>query len=331
MGMRDGDVYLSPAPLYHAAPLAWSMGSHRLGSTVVVMDRFDAAEALRAIHHHAVSHAQFVPTMFIRMLKLPATVREPAHLASLRAAVHAAAPCPIEVKRQMIEWWGPKIFEYYSSTEGAGATFIDSHEWLEHPGSVGKAIVGSVHIIDEHGRELPAGTVGTIWFEGGPPFEYHNDPVKTAGAINEKGWATMGDVGFLDQEGYLYLTDRKAFTIISGGVNIYPQEIENLLAHHPKVMDVAVVGVPNEEFGEEVKAVVQPVDWPEAGEALEEELIRFCRERLAAYKCPRSVDFERELPRLDTGKLYKRALRDRYWHRDQASQEPHGCGRAAES
>jgi fatty-acyl-CoA synthase len=268
---------------------------------------------------YAVTHAQFVPTMFVRMLRLPQAVQDSARLTSLRAAVHAAAPCPIGVKRQMIDWWGPRIFEYYSSTEGAGATFIDSHEWLDHPGSVGKAIVGSVRILDDEGRELPSGAVGTIWFEGGPPFAYHNDPAKTAQAINDKGWATMGDVGFLDQEGYLYLTDRKSFTIISGGVNIYPQESENLLATHPKVMDVAVLGVPNEEFGEEVKAVVQPIDWRDAGPPLEEELIRFCRQHLAAYKCPRSIDFERDLPRLDTGKLYKQILRDRYWQAHESS------------
>src|SRR5439155_15377943 len=257
--------------------------------------------------------AQFVPTMFVRMLKLPEETRAGYDLSSLRAAVHAAAPCPVEIKRQMIEWWGPRIFEYYSATEGVGATFITSEEWLAHPGSVGKPMMCVAHILDDDGGELPTGEPGTIWFEGGMSFEYHNDPEKTASTLNKSGWATVGDVGYLDDEGYLYLTDRETFMIISGGVNIYPQEAENVLVTHPKVMDVAVFGVPNPDFGEEVKAVVQPVDWRDAGPELEQELLAFCRDRLAGFKCPRSVDFERQLPRLDTGKLYKRLLRDRYW------------------
>ncbi|HSS11836.1 MAG TPA: acyl-CoA synthetase, partial [Acidimicrobiales bacterium] len=213
----------------------------------------------------------------------------------------------------MIDWWGPIIYEYYSSTEGAGATFITSPEWLAHPGSVGSPMFGKIHILNDEGEELPPGQAGTIWAEASVPFEYHDDPEKTAAAHNDKGWTTVGDVGYLDEDGYLYLTDRKAYMIISGGVNIYPQEAENVLITHPKVLDVAVIGVPNPDFGEEVKAVVQPGDWADAGPALEEELIAFCRQQLAAYKCPRSVDFETELPRLDTGKLYKRLLRDRYW------------------
>jgi fatty-acyl-CoA synthase len=311
--MEDGDVYLSPAPLYHAAPLAWCMGSHRLGCTAVVMERFDALAALELIERYRVTHAQFVPTMFVRMLKLPETDRRRFDLSSLEAVVHAAAPCPVEAKRQMIEWWGPIISEYYSSTEGVGATFITAEEWLAHPGSVGKPMFGTPHILDDAGIELPPGEPGTIWFEGITRFEYHDDPAKTASMRNEQGWGTVGDIGHLDDEGYLYLTDRRSFMVISGGVNIYPQEVENLLVLHPEVMDVAVFGVPNPDLGEEVKAVVQPMDWERAGPELAEQLIAYCREHLATFKCPRSIDFEPQLPRLDTGKLYKRLLRDRYW------------------
>jgi long-chain acyl-CoA synthetase len=313
LGLGDGDTYLCPAPLYHSAPLAWSIGAHRLGATVVVMERFDPEDMLRLIATHGVTHAQMVPTMFVRLLKLPEDARAAADVSSLRAVVHAAAPCPVEVKRQMIDWWGPIIAEYYSATEGLGATFITSEEWLAHPGSVGRAMMGTAHILDDEGNELPPGETGTVWFEGGVPFEYHNDAEKTASAKDDRGWATVGDVGYLDDDGYLYLTDRKTFMIISGGVNIYPQEAENVLVNHPKVMDVAVIGVPNADLGEEVKAVVQPVSWDDAGDQLAEELMEYCRQHLSSYKCPKSVDFERELPRLDTGKLYKRLLRDRYW------------------
>jgi len=313
LGGCDGGVYLSPAPLYHSAPMAWSMAAHRVGMTAVVMERFDPVDALALIEREHVTHSQWVPTMFVRMLKLPKGERSGFDLSSHQAAIHAAAPCPVEMKRQMIEWWGPIISEYYSATEGMGATFIASEEWLAHPGSVGKAIVGTPHILDDDGRELPTGAVGTVWFDGGQPFEYHGDADKTAAARRDDGYATVGDVGYLDDEGYLYLTDRKTFMIISGGVNIYPQETENLLVTHPKVMDVAVIGVPHAELGEEVKAVVQPLDWGDAGPDLEAELIAFCQERISRQKCPRSVDFEHALPRLDTGKLYKRTLRDRYW------------------
>lgn len=312
LGLQDGGVYLTPAPLYHTAPLAWSLAAQRLGATVVVMERFDPVDMLRVIQEHRVTHVQVVPTMFVRMLKLPLAERSRFDLSSLVAAVHAAAPCPVDIKRQMIDWWGPLIYEYYSATEGIGATFIDSKEWLAHAGSVGRPMMGQAHIVDEDGNELPAGQVGTIYFSGGNPFEYHNDPDQTAGAKDGQGRATVGDVGYLDEDGYLYLTDRKTFMIISGGVNIYPQETEDVLVAHPKVMDVAVIGVPSADLGEEVKAVVQPVDWADAGDALAEELLDYCRSRLSRYKCPRSVDFERELPRLDSGKLYKRLLRDRY-------------------
>ena len=312
-GMDEHTVYLSPAPLYHAAPLRFCMSVLRLGGTCIVMEKFDPRLALELIERHRVTHSQWVPTMFIRMLKLPEEERARFDLSSQRVAIHAAAPCPIPVKEQMIDWWGPILHEYYAGTEGNGFTAITSEEWLAHRGSVGRPLRGAVHIVDDEGRELPPGQEGTVYFSGGARFEYHNDPEKTRSAYDERGWSTLGDVGYLDEEGYLYLTDRKAHMIISGGVNIYPQETENVLVLHPKVADVAVIGVPNEEFGEEVKAVVQLLDPAEAGPELAEELIAWCRERLSAIKCPRSVDFVEELPRHPTGKLYKRLLKDRYW------------------
>jgi len=306
-------VYLSPAPLYHAAPLRFNLTVQRLGATCIVMEHFDALDALRLIERFRVTLSQWVPTMFVRMLKLPEDERLRFDLSSHRTAVHAAAPCPVEVKEKMIAWWGPILHEYYGGTEGNGLTALDSQEWLAHRGSVGKAVLGEVHIVGEDGNDLPAGEAGTVYFAKGPGFEYHNDPEKTRSSHNEKGWSTLGDIGYLDTDGYLYLTDRKAHMIISGGVNIYPQEAENVLITHPKVADVAVIGVPNPEFGEEVKAVVQPVDMADAGPELAIELIHYCRQRLADLKCPRSVDFEAELPRHPTGKLYKRLLKDRYW------------------
>jgi long-chain acyl-CoA synthetase len=310
----EGSVYLSPAPLYHAAPLRYCLTFHRFGATVVVLERFDAEEALRAIERYRVTHGQWVPTMFIRMLKLPPEVRSAYDLSSLRYAVHAAAPCPVEVKRQMIEWWGPILHEYYAGTEGNCFVYADSPAWLAHPGTVGRPLLGEIHVCDEAGEELPVGRTGTLYFGGGPVFEYHDDPAKTASSRDPKGrgWTTLGDVGHVDEEGFLYLTDRLSYMIISGGVNIYPQEIENLLAVHPKVADVAVIGVPDEEMGESVKAVVQPMDSGEAGPGLERELIDHCRANLAHYKCPRSVDFRAELPRHPTGKLYKRLLKEEY-------------------
>jgi long-chain acyl-CoA synthetase len=313
IGFGEADVYLSPAPLYHTAPIFWSSAVHRIGGTVVVMEKFDAAKALQLIEKYRVTHSLFVPTMFVRMLKLPEAVRLAADVSSLRTVIHAAAPCPVEIKRQMIEWWGPLISEFYSSSEGAGATFITAEDWLQHPGSVGRPMLGKPHIVGEDGQELPASQIGQIWFDGGPKFEYHNDPGKTAEAVNDRGWASVGDVGYLDDDGYLFLTDRKAFMIISGGVNIYPQEAENVLITHPKVFDVAVIGVPDPDFGEQVKAVVQPVDPRDAGPVLEQELLAFCREQLATYKCPRSVDFDEALPRSDTGKLFKNQVKARYW------------------
>ncbi|MCP5267116.1 MAG: AMP-binding protein [Burkholderiaceae bacterium] len=312
-GIDENTVYLSPAPLYHAAPLRFNMTVMRLGGTSVIMEHFDAERYLALIGQYRITHSQLVPTMFVRMLKLPEAVRRAYDVSTLRCAIHAAAPCPIPVKQQMIDWWGPVLWEYYAGTEGNGLTMVNSEEWLAHPGTVGRAVVGELKICDDDGAELPAGEQGTVYFAGGREFSYHGDDEKTASSRNEHGWTTLGDVGYVDADGYLYLTDRKAFMIISGGVNIYPQEAENVLVMHPKVFDVAVFGVPNEDFGEEVKAVVQPRDMADAGPELAAELIEFCRQRLAHVKCPRTVDFEAELPRHPTGKLYKRLLRDRYW------------------
>lgn len=315
-GFGEDTVYLSPAPLYHAAPCAWSLGVQALGGTVVMMQRFDEEAALRHIEQYGITHSQWVPTMFIRMLKLPANVRGRYDLSSHRLAVHAAAPCPVEVKRQMIEWWGPILLEYYGGSESNGRTSLDSHEWLQRPGSVGRAKNGVLHICDDEGRELPAGETGLVYFEQPElPFVYHNDPEKTQQAQHpiHPNWTTLGDVGYADAEGYLFLTDRKSFMIISGGVNIYPQQVEDVLVLHPKVADVGVIGVPNDDFGEEVKAVVQPAEGVVADAALAEELLAFARERLAAYMVPRSVDFQAQLPRLPTGKLYKNELRAPYW------------------
>jgi acyl-CoA synthetase (AMP-forming)/AMP-acid ligase II len=313
--MDENVRYLSPAPLYHSAPLRYNMAVMRHGGTSVIMERFDPEEALALIEKHQLTHGQFVPTMFVRMLKLPEADRLRYDVSSLRVAIHAAAPCPVPVKQAMMDWWGPVIHEYYAGTEGNGFCAAGPQEWLAHPGTVGRPLLGAVHICDDDGRELPPGETGTIYFSDGGTFEYHNDPDKTADSQHpsQRGWTTLGDMGYLDDDGFLFLTDRKTFMIISGGVNIYPQEVENLLVTHEKVADVAVFGVPNEEFGEEVKAVVQPISMDLAGPELAEELIAFCRANLAHLKCPRSVDFEAELPRHPTGKLYKRLLRDRYW------------------
>jgi acyl-CoA synthetase (AMP-forming)/AMP-acid ligase II len=312
-GFTADTVYLCPAPLYHAAPLGWSTTAQRLGATVVVMEKFDPVRCLELIERHRVTHAQFVPTHFVRMLKLPEAQRRSFDTSSLEMVVHAAAPCPVEVKRQMIEWWGPIVNEYYAGSEGNGFCALDSEQWLAHPGSVGTPMLGAIHILDEDGNELPKGEAGQIWFESELTFEYHNDPVKTAGAYNDRGWSSLGDIGYVDDDGYLYLTDRASHMIISGGVNIYPQEVENELTVHPAVTDVAVIGVPNADLGEEVKAVVIPADPAAAGDDLASELISYCRSRLAHYKCPVTVDFVDELPRLPTGKLLKRQLRERYW------------------
>ncbi|MFD6856863.1 acyl-CoA synthetase [Rhodococcus sp. NPDC060090] len=318
-GITAGSVYLSPAPLYHGSPLVFCMSAQRLGAAVVVMESFDPVRCLELIERHRVTYAQFVPTMFVRMLKLSAEERAAYDLSSLEEVTHGAAPCPVSVKYRMIEWIGPIIHEYYSGTEDVGATQISSAEWLAHPGSVGKPMQ-ACHIVGENGEELPAGDIGVVYFDGGRPFEYHNDPEKTAGVTHPKGWRTLGDMGYVDDEGYLYLTDRQALMIISGGVNIYPQETEDVLIGHPAVLDVAVIGVPDEEMGEAVKAVVQLVDPAAATDALAEELRTYCHRELATYKCPRSIDFVDALPRDPNGKLYKRHIREEYW-------EGHAAGR----
>jgi len=311
---REGMIYLSPAPLYHSAPQAAVNLTIRMGGTAIIMESFDPERYLELIEIYGVTHSQLVPTMFSRMLKLPEAVRTRYDLSSLEIAIHAAAPCPVQVKREMIAWWGPIIHEYYGATEGLGFTACNSQEWLAHPGTVGKVLFGELSILDANMQPCPPDTPGQIWFKSGSTFEYFNDPQKTKeGRSPDGSMSTVGDIGYLDRDGYLHLTDRATFMIISGGVNIYPQECEDLLITHPKVYDAAVFGVPNADLGEEVKAVVQPAPGVEPGPALAEELIAFCAQHLSRQKVPRSVDFEAELPRLPTGKLYKRLLRDRYW------------------
>ncbi len=302
--------YLSPAPLYHAAPLRHTMTVIKLGGCVTVMQKFNEERALELIEAEQITHSQWVPTMFIRMLKLPDETRLKYDCSSLEVAIHAAAPCPVATKEAMIDWWGPVLHEYYAGTENNGFCALTTEEWLQHKGSVGKALMGQIHICDDDGNELPAGSSGVIYFSDGHPFSYHNDPDRTAAAYNDKGWSTLGDIGRVDEDGYLYLLDRKSFVIISGGVNIYPQEIEDLIVNHPKVLDAAVFGVPNEDFGEEVKAVVQLI---QPDEAAPDEIIAHCKAHLASYKCPRTVDVVEALPRHANGKLMKRLLRDRYW------------------
>ena len=311
---REGMIYLSPAPLYHSAPQAAVNLAIRNGATVIIMESFDPERYLALIEQWRVTHSQLVPTMFSRLLKLPEEVRTRYDLSSLEIAIHAAAPCPSPVKEDMIKWWGPIIHEYYGATEGLGFTACNSAEWIAHRGSVGRVLLGDLHILDEDLQQCPVGTPGTVWFKTAAPFEYFNDPDKTREARSPDGsMSTVGDVGYIDDDGYLYLTDRKSFMIISGGVNIYPQECENLLITHPKIADAAVFGVPNADLGEEVKAVVQPMPGILPGPDLAEELMSFCSQSLSRQKVPRSIDFEAELPRLPTGKLYKRLLRDRYW------------------
>lgn len=311
---REGMIYLSPASLYHSAPLSSVGFTIRAGGTAVIMERFDPEEYLALIGKYQITHSQLVPTMFSRMLKLPDNVRNSYDVSSLEIAIHAAAPCPVQVKEQMIDWWGPIIHEYYGATEGLGFTACDSEEWLAHRGTVGRVLLGDLHVLDDDMNPCPTNTPGTIWFKTATEFEYFNDPERTKEDRSPDGsMSTVGDIGYIDEDNFLYLTDRATFMIVSGGVNIYPQECENLLITHPKVMDAAVFGVPNEDFGEEVKAVIQPMPDQIPGDELAEELMEFCKQHLARQKCPRSIDFEDELPRLPTGKLYKRVLRDRYW------------------
>lgn len=311
-GVTAESVYLSPAPFYHAAPMKWTHGIGCLGATVVIMEKFDAEGALRAIERYRVTHSQWVPTMFHRLLSLPDAIKKQYDLSSHKVAVHAAAPCPIPTKQAMIDWWGPMVFEYYSCTEAIGMTFTDSKAWLAYPGTVGRPLLGVPHIVGEDGNEVPVGQEGLVYFSGGPAFSYHKDEAKTREAHNAEGWATVGDIGKLNEEGFLFLTDRKSNMIISGGVNVYPQETENVLITHPKVFDVAVIGTPNEDFGEEVRAVVQLEPGVAPSAALVEELIAHCRRELSPIKCPRVIDFRDSLPREPNGKLLKRLLRDEY-------------------
>jgi long-chain acyl-CoA synthetase len=313
-GFDEAAVYLVPSPLHFAGGIGWTLGAHRFGATIVIMEKFEAEEALRLIDHYKVTHSYFVPTHFVRMLRLPSDIKSKYDVSSLKLVIHGAAATPIDVKEAMFDWFGPVLHEFYSSTESPGFVRIGPQEWLEHRGSVGRPLWGKIRIVDENtGKVLPAGETGVICFEGGTDFEYHNDPEKTKSAYEFSGWPTNGDIGYVDADGWLYLTDRRSHMIISGGVNIYPQEAENILTLHPAVKDVAVIGVPNKEFGEEVKAVVIPESGHTPGSALEKELIEYTRAHLASYKCPKSVDFVDELPRLETGKLLKRELRNRYW------------------
>ncbi len=314
-GANEKARYLSPAPLYHAAPLRWNMTMTKLGATIIIMEKFDPERYLQLVQEHKITHSQLVPTMFVRMLKLPEEVRAKYDVSSLTFAIHAAAPCPVPIKEKMIEWWGPVLDEYYAGSEGNGMTWIKSPEWLTHKGSVGRAVYGELHICDDEGEEVGVGEEGQVYFGGTAPPSYHNDKEKSDGALNpaHPEWSSLGDVGKIDEEGFLFLTDRKAFMIISGGVNIYPQEAENILITHDKVADVAVIGIPDPDFGEQVKAVVQLMPGIAESDEIAEELVQFCQSQLSKIKCPKSVDFDPELPRHPTGKLYKRLIRDRYW------------------
>jgi acyl-CoA synthetase (AMP-forming)/AMP-acid ligase II len=319
-GLRPGMTYLNPAPLYHSAPAATVSAALRLGATVVVMEHFNAEQWLALVERYKVTNCQMVPVMFNRLLRLPDETRTRYDTSSLECIVHAAAPCPVHVKKAIIDWLGPIITEYYGATEANGFTFCDSAAWLTHPGTVGRPILGELLVLDDDGNPCPTGEDGTIWFRGATAFQYFGDPAKTAASRRDGGiTSTVGDVGHVDADGFLYLTDRKSYMIISGGVNIYPQETENLLSGHPAVLDVAVIGVPNEDLGEEVKAVVQLADPASASPELAAELIAYCRDRLTHFKCPRTIDFVPDLPRSPTGKLYKRLLRDAYWAGHQTS------------
>lgn len=299
-------VYLSTAPLYHSAPLRYNNMVHRSGGRSVIMRRFDAAASLELIETESITHSQWVPTMFVRLLRLPESKRRAFDLSSHRYAIHAAAPCPVHVKEAMLDWWGPILYEYYSGTEGNGQTAIGPEEWLAHKGSVGRPILGEVRITDDQGKVLGPGETGHVYFAGGPRFEYYKDPRKTAGAYNAAGWSTLGDIGHVDGDGYLYLTDRASHMIITGGVNVYPREVEDVLLEHEAVQDAAVFGIPDAEFGEAVRAAVELVP---GRQVAGEDLVHFCRDRLAHLKCPKAVDVQAALPRHQTGKLYKELLK----------------------
>lgn len=314
MHFEAGAVYLSPAPLYHAAPLRYTLRTLDVGGSAIIMSRFDPEQALATIDRYQVTHSQWVPTMLGRMLKLPQEVKTRYRLTSHKVAIHAAAPCPVAVKQGILDWWGDILFEYYAGSEGCGTTMITAQEWRAKPGSVGKAISGQLRILNDGGTELGIGEIGRVYFSGGAPFEYLNDPVKTREAINERGWATYGDIGYVDADGFLFLSDRRADLILSGGVNIYPQEIENALAQHPDVYEVAVVGVPNEDFGEQAMAVVVLKHGTEANEATARAIVALALPSLSKMKCPQRLVFDNDLPRLETGKLLRRVLKERFKH-----------------
>ncbi|CAG2158098.1 AMP-binding protein [Cupriavidus numazuensis] len=311
-GFDQHTVYLSTAPFYHAAPLRYILRTLDVGGTCVVMAKYDAEAALAAIERYRVTHSQWVPTMFVRLLKLPDETRRRYELSSMKIAIHAAAPCPVHIKQAMLDWWGDVLYEYYAGSEGAGSTAIGPLEWRKYPGSVGRASAGVIHIVGEDGAELPPNEVGLVYFSGVATFAYHNDPEKTRSAYNDKGWATYGDLGYINEEGYLFLSDRRADLILSGGVNVYPQEIESVLMEHPAVADVAVIGVPDAEFGEVPKAVVQLRDGMPARPELAQEIVDFCQGKLGRLKLPRTIVFDERLPRTPTGKLLRRELKDRH-------------------
>ena len=318
MGMDEHTVYLSPAPLYHAAPLRYTLRVLELGGQAVIMERFDAETALALIERYRVTHSQWVPTMFSRMLKLPESVRRRYDLSSLRMAIHAAAPCPVDVKHAMLDWWGDILLEYYAGSEACGTTMISSAEWRQRPGSVGRPTTGRLHIVGDDGQELPAGEIGQVYFSDGGQFSYLNDEEKTRQAINERGWITYGDIGHVDAEGYLFLSDRRADLILSGGVNLYPQEIENALLRHPDVQEVAVVGVPHSDFGEQPLAAVVLRQDAQASLATAHAIATRAAEVLARMKLPQRVVFVDALPRLETGKLLRRKLKERFREEPQA-------------
>jgi long-chain acyl-CoA synthetase len=310
--MGTDTVFYTPAPIYHAAPLRFAMTVLRMGATLVIDRKFDPATALATIAQRGATHSQWVPTMFVRLLQLPESQRAAFQAPAHRKAIHSGAPCSASVKRAMIGWWGPILHEYYSGTESAGFTHATSEEWLRFPGTVGKPWGCAIHILSGSGAELGAGRIGDVYFEGRAGLRYHNDEAKTREAHSAQGWTTMGDIGFVNEEGYLFLCDRKNFVIVSGGVNIYPREIEDVLEDHPDVLEAAVFGLPDDEFGESVQAVVQLRDAARAGPELAQALHEHVRERLARYKAPKRLAFEADLPRLPNGKLEKHRLRQDY-------------------
>ncbi|MDQ4119037.1 MAG: AMP-binding protein [Actinomycetota bacterium] len=309
-GIDRDTVFLAATPLFHIAALASALMAHRVGGTVVVLEKFRPHAFLAAVPRYGITHTMVVPTMFGRLLEVPEDERAGYELGTLRFVGHGGAPCPTTVKANVLDWLGPIVYDCWGATERPGLTIIGPEEWRRKPGSVGRAFVGSLHILDESMREVGPGEVGQVYWDSSRPFEYHNDPEKTASSRDERGWCTVGDLGYLDEDGYLFLTDRAAFMIITGGENVYPVEVENVLIDHPAVRDVAVVGRPHVDLGQEVVAFVEPSPDVPVTDALAAEIMAFARHRLAGYKCPRAVEFRPELPRNATGKLVKRLLVD---------------------